>query len=406
MTTTTGTTMTTRRRRTTTPAADIELANLPPVPDGFAPLSPTEERRERELEDILSELGSDARVKVWQIIDGKASYAGDMSADGFTLDALLEAFGGGDKSLVIMQGKTRVEKVTVSLDPSIPPKNPRTPKPVPGQPAPGGLDMNNMFALMAKSQMDSAQMMTNVMGGIVAALTTVMGATRNADPVAQAIQIATVLKPANNGNVSEAMTMFREGMELAERYAGKDDDDGVMGVVSKGLDTLTVLINGMVEERKAKLARGLPAGGGDSAGQAGGGGDGSGDGGDGGARGDGTSAPSVADGMSVRPWVDAVRPNIGKLLSASSFLPPSSAADAIAKTLSDDQFFDLIDDIQDQTNGGFGERLKEYFPKDIATVDPHWLGEVLQILLSEHVDEPGAEDEPATGDGATRPENN
>ena len=171
-----------RRRRATktAPPENVELANLnlPPLPDGYGgvPLmSATEERRERELEDILNEVGSDARVKVFQIIDGKASYAGDLSAEGFTLDVLLDNYGGGEKSLTIMQGKTKVETVRVSLDPSIPAKNPRAAKVAT---APGGMpDMSSVLATMAASQMQSAQAMVSMMGGIVGAMTTAMTAT-------------------------------------------------------------------------------------------------------------------------------------------------------------------------------------------------------------------------------------
>lgn len=388
--------MTRRRTRATTPAADIELARLPedtPVPAGYTTLSPTEERRERELEDILAEIGTDARLKVWQSIDGKSSYAGDMSADGFTLDALLDAFGGGDKTIVIMQGKTRVDKFTVSLDPSIPPKNPRTPKGV-TTPANGSSpDLTSVFAMMAKNSMDQAQMMTTMMGGIVGAMTTVMQATGRTDPIAQAIQIATVLKPGNDRNsVTEAMTMFREGMQLAERYAGKDEGDGVMDVVSKGMDTLALVVNGMVNERKTKAAqaaieaaRRIPATTGDGNPPGVGGSD-SGGGDAGGTSGGGMVAPGVPGetAMSIRPWVDAVRPHIGKLLAASSFLTPSAAADTIQHHLSDDQFDDLLNDIEDQSNGGFGSRMRDYFPADIDKANPEWIGQTLQILLDEY----------------------
>jgi hypothetical protein len=380
-----------RKRTRQQVAADVELANLPPVPEGYAVLSATEERRERELEEILDQVGTDARIKVWQITDGKSSYAGDMSADGFTLDALLEAFGGGDKTLHIMQGKTRVEKLSVSLDPSIPARNPRAPKAAAGA-APGTMDMNSLIMLMAKGQMDSAQAMTTMMTGMVGAVATMMGASRpTTDPVAQAVQIANVLKqPPNGGGVAEALSLIREGMKIGEQMNGKDDDDGVMTVVSKGMDTLSVLVNGIVEERKAKASasapRELPAG--DrvvSETGAGGGGN------------NGTTQADTSS-VSVRPWVDKVRPNIGQLLAASKFLPPSAAADTIANTLSDDEFDDLLDDIHDQENGGFGGRLKEYFPREIDAVAPEWLGEVLRILLSDYVelDEPAADDPPTS----------
>lgn len=365
-----------RKKRATRAAvddADIELANLDTIPAGFTTLTPTEQRREQEVEAIFNELGSDSRIKVWQVIDGKASYAGDVSGDGFSLDVLLDTFGGGEKSLVIMQGKTKVDTVKVSLDPSIPPKNPRMPKVAAVQPAAGGLpDLAGVFAAMATSQMQSAQMMTTMMGGVVSALTAVMTASKpQTDPMDTALRMAEVMnKRGDGGGVSEAMTMFREGMQLAERYAGKggDEDDGVMGVVSKGMDTLAVLINGIVEERKGKAAavRTLPA--------------------PAATNGDGTPppAPAPVEGSAVpanaRPWVAAVGPHINQLLGAASFMPAEAAAATINKMLNDEQFSDLIDDIQQQEGGGFGTRLVEYFPQT-QSVSPEWLGGVIQELL-------------------------
>lgn len=405
--------MTGRARGKRGAAADIELANLPPITgapamaaDGFAVLSPTEERRERELEDILSELGSDARVKVWQLIDGKSSYAGDMSADGFTLDGLLEAFGGGDKRLVIMQGKTRVETVAVSLDPSIPPKNPRGPKAAAGS-SPGGMDVINIFGALAQQQAQSSSMMMTMMTGIIGALTTVMTTTKQADPIAQAIQIAQVLKPnEGGGSVSEQMAMFREGMQLAERYAGKgEEEDGVMSVVSKGMDTLGVLVNGLVAERQAKAAavRALPPG--YSPSQLAPTIHGAGDSFDGASGGSDTPPDDAGPVMSIRPWVDAVRPHFAQLVGASKFLPPSAAADAISKMLTDEQFNDLVDDIENPEGGGFGVRLSEYFPGIGEQVKPEWIGAVLQSLLDEADDEASAADAPpntppVSGNGA------
>lgn len=366
---------------------EVELANLDALnaPPGYTSMTPTDERREREVEELVSELGSDGRIKVWSIIDGRSTYAGDMSAEGFTLDALLDAFGGGEKSLVLMQGKTKVDTFKVSLDPTIPAKNPRTPKAVAATNG-AAPDMANILAAMAASQMQAAQTMTTMMTGMVSAMTAVMTATKPAnDPMELALKVAELVRPAGGGSVTEAMTMFREGMQLAERYAGKDDDDGVMSVVGKGMDTLAVLVGGIVESHKAKQVAvvpaptstdfpGAPRGPGDTI----------------------TTAPydptlpiegnGVAPHLSVRPWVDAARPSIGALINASRFLSAASAAEAISNMLTDEQFNDLIDDIQDETNGGFGARLRAYFPDAINdSINAEWIGGIVQILLTEYV---------------------
>jgi hypothetical protein len=67
--------------------------------------------------------------------------------------------------------------------------------------------------------------------------------------------------------------------------------------------------------------------------------------------------------------------------------------------LSDDEFNDLLDDIHDQQGGGFGVRLPAYFPGvPFGVVDPHWLGRILEILISEYVEET-ADDDGATTNG-------
>lgn len=383
--------MASRRRRAA--SDDIELAHLPPTapvgtgPAFTAPLSATDERRERELEEILTEVGSDARIKVWQNIEGKTSYAGDLSAEGFTLDVLLDVFGGGDKTLVIMQGKTRVDKVNVSLDPSVPPKNPRT-KALAPTTVPGGANMDafNMMGMMMKSSLDGAQMMNTMMAGVMGALTQVMTAAKpTTDPMEMAMKMAELMKPqqAPGGSVTEAMTMFREGMELAERYAGKGDGDDMMSVVGKGMDTLASLVDGIVTQKKAEAARlaltpvaVIERGEVDASHRM------------------GDTAPADQSpvvstnkeepAVNIRPWVAAVHPFAGLLRQSAGTTPPERAALMLNEHLDDEQFDDLIEDIGDQSGGGFGARLPQYFPafRDVTEVEANWVTKVIEVLLT------------------------
>ena len=396
------------RRRT------VELANLPDVPevadDGqLAPYIPvqtvTEERRERELEDILEDLGTDSRIRVWQIQDGKSSYAGEISAEGFTLDSLLETFGGGEKSLAIVQGKRVVEKTKVFLDPSVPAKNPRSPKGA-AQQAAGGLgDISGLIAAQAAQSMSMMQMVQGMMSmsqqstsALVTAMTGMLAANNanKKDPTELALQIAQVLKGNDKGaGTTEMFAMLKEGISLGERLGGgDDDDDGVMGVVKEGVSILGNLVNGIVEERKSKhiqarLQAGLPVVshptdsgvipiGADP---------------------DVRAATPATDTNGMRPWVRAAAPHIGKLISAAGFLTPRAAADTLAERLGEEEFNDLLDDMYDQDNGGFGVRLVQYFPQ-VKDVDPEWIGSVVQIILTEYVDETDEPETPAS-DGGT-----
>lgn len=401
--------MTPRKRRT--PDDEIELAHIPPIETPPAPPTPatpvltlTEERRTAELEDIIDEIGSESRVRVWQIVEGKSSFAGEMSGDGFTLDALLDAYGGGDKALAIYQGRVCVSRVRVSLDPTIPAKNPRQPKlPTGAVPAPNGSTdaMQALLTGIAAQQIQSAQAMASMMTGIVGALTTVMTATKpQKDPMEMAVELMKVMRPSGGegSSPSDFLSALKQGIDIGERIGGsKEDDDGVMTAVNKGLDTLGIVVQGVLADRHRQNQQpalpvaqpvqpvqpspiaepvmshestdfpGQPFGPGDTV----------------------TEGPAIPEPVTgtIRPWVAAARPYIGQLFAASRFMKPDAAASTIADNLDDDQFFDLMDDLQDETGGGFGVRLRQYFPREVENTDPEWIGEVLRILITEHLED-------------------
>lgn len=381
----------TRSRRTTTEVTEpaVELATFPER----AEKTVTEERREVELEDLLSEVGGDGRIRVWQIVDGKSAYAGEMSIVDFNLDLLMETYGGGDKSLVVYQGKIKRETFRVSLDPSIPPRNPRVPKVTGGQSSgsPGFGEISSVLAAMAQSQMaqssaqssamaQSSQMMGQMMTAVVGAMATMMTARPEKDPLDIAVKIAELSRgnAAPGGDMAQMIDMMERGMRIGEKLGGKDDGDGVMGVVGEGMKTLGVLVDGIVTTKKLEAQRTQGA-----------------------VPNAGTATVPVrelvlmkgasenptteeANVPAVRPWVDVSRPQIGLLLSAAKFMSPAAAAETVANSMADDVFFDLIDDIRDQTAPGFGARLLQYFPA-ASTVKPEWIGELVRVLLTEHV---------------------
>ena len=380
------------RRRKQTPETDtVEMAVFPspvvPPVDTLPPMTALEARRDEELESILDEIGSESRIKVWQVSDGKSSYAGEMSGAEFSLETLLDTFGGGDKTLAIYQGRQRMTTVKVSLDPTVPPKNPRL-KLMTGAPAASGSgDVNGILTAIAASQLQSANTMTQMMTGMVTAMVSVLGATKPVkDPMEIALEMAKVMKGESGGaSPADFLSALKQGMEIGERIGGSGgDDDGVMSAVNKGLDTLGVIVSGIVQNKQnqhpalsAPAVPALPPGPSVNVG-------------------DGavfletphgpptppTEAPPVTG--TIRPWVAAAYPYIGQLFAAASFLPPSAAAETISKRLDDEQFSDLMDDISDETNGGFAARLGQYFPHAVGAINPEWFGEVLQILVNEY----------------------
>lgn len=400
-----------RRRRVTGDPENVELANLPDPGDPSSGLliapevavtrTPTEERRERELEDILAEVGTDARIRVYQVVNGQTSFAGEISAEGFSLESLLENFGGGEKSLTIMQGKSVREKTKVWLDPSVPAKNPRAPKA--SAQANGGIpgigDMTALIGAMATQSMGMVNMMNGMMNAnqqstaaIVTAMTGMLAAGRN-DPMPMVLEVAKLLRGNGGGDVSETLKLFREGLTLGKEISGGDgDDDGTMGIVREGMSLLGTIVQGIVADKNQRRLAGpgvgvpvadIPAPT-DTA---------------------STAAPTTpTPAGNVRPWVQAAAPHIGKLLGAASFITPRAAADTLAERLTQEQFDDLMTDVYDADGGGFGVRLSGYFPElrpqfaqpEIA----EFLGKVLQVLIDEYVedgDDEGAGDVGSNG---------
>lgn len=433
------------RKRRVTPEQEPELArNIPqfvtPVtavsPEQIAVLAPPssqspsalDERRDRDLDELIDAIGSDGRLAVWHVIDGKAVFAGNMSLDGFSLDTLLEAFGGGDKSLVLYQGKTKVDTFRVSLDPTVPVRSPKAAKAIAAQattaaPAPNGLalgDLSAFIAAMAQSQMASMNMFQTMQSQnqaafaqVMQAMTTMIAAKPERDPLDLVTKVVGMVKDSNGANgtgtAKELLEFFERGMTMAEKIAPRDGDD-VMGVVGKGIETLGVLIEGIVAEKKANAARieaasprqiaaGNPSGGNYVDGVSLGRPDTSGGGVDvAPATAPDASAPdhsdtSATDGemtTAERPVWLPVGIDLGRILSAAQWLRPAEAASIIAGRLSDQQFDALISDIE---TPGFGERLPRYVPA-VANMNPQWVGDVVSVLLNEYVeaDEANPED--------------
>lgn len=373
--------------------------------------SATEERRARELDEILDALGSDGQVIVYHVINGKTTYAGNMTMDGFSLGTLMDNYGGGDKTLVFMQGNKRVETIRVPLDPSIPITSPRAKEMARQQNAPGAsvaaapaapsVDLpalitaqaSQFSAIMQASQQQSSLMMTT----LTTLLTAMM--TNKTDPTESFVKMLAVMRENGGGNgqgmnAEQLMALLTKGMEIGARMNGEPDD--VMGMVSKGLDTLGVIVTNMVQNKRgAGPVLPVPV----------------------------PTAPEALTGPVhtgpvppatpatheetsmarpqapvIRPWVDALRPFVPMVVGAVGRMEPEAAADVLTSQLDDAQITDMINDIKAPD---FAARLNTYFPAElqaITSVDggAEWLGKVLESVLE--YDE--SEDEgPSIGQG-------
>lgn len=398
-TTTLMTTVTTMPRKRKEPPTEDRLAVLPGM--GTSMLmggETTDERRERELEDILLELGGDTRVKVYHIVEGRPVYAGEVPAEGFTLDTLLDAFGGGDKALTFFQGKEKKDTARVSLDPTVPIKSPRSTGRggAPGATSPGFGDMAALIAAMAQSSMSSTQMMHTMMMAsqgqmttMLNAMTAMMAANRGADPMDMAVKIGELMKSnATGSGAKELLEVFEKGMSIRDKLGGDGDGDSTLEIASKGLDIVGKLVaaqpptnghrpalmapntsSGRLPNAPARVPVSPPPPG----------------------IGDAPAAPPSQD----RLWVAAARPSFPLLSLSIGNVKPETAVDVLADRMTEDAFDDLIDDIEAGTPDDFIARFEGYFAvtvRDDAT--RQWFRELLTAILAT-VEPDGAEgDEP------------
>ncbi len=366
---------------------------------GSAPVqtSAVEDRQDMELDEIIEQIGSDSKIVVYHVIDGKGqpTYAGPMPVENFTLENVLEVYGGGDKSLVVFQSGKKVGTWRVSLDPSVPPTSPRAKlaeRARSGVAAGGG--SSELLDRMMLMQAQNADMMQKTMIGIMGAVTTMLTAQRP-----QSSDLDTVVKVAEvmRGNqqsapATELMTMFKEGIALAARLGG-DGDDGTMGVIGKGLEVVGKIVENAQRPGlpAAPVPRSLPA-------------------------------PRVADSretnpgsaarmpdepqplpeqtaVSDRPWIASIRPYAPLLFGMVGVFGPATAAQAIADRLDENAFEDLINDIESGAPSEFVQRLGASFGFDPATLPENqrvWL-----IALVDEIQklvEPG-DIEPANAEG-------
>lgn len=375
---------------------ETPLARLPAVGVSIPLQQPpatsaTEERREREWEELVDAVGTDGRIRVWHIIQGKSIWAGEMTTDGFSLDALMDTYGGGDKSLVFYQGKTKVDTLRVSLDPSVPVRNPRIPAggatPAPAPASGGAADFTPMIAAMSAMMAASAQNSAEILRGVVALITT---RPPERDPMELVTKVLEVTKPAQSTPSSELFTVFEKGMNLANAMRG--DDDGTLAIAREGLGIVGKIVEGQNLQRRAPartLQPAPPPGTGNDgqprgavAGHIGNPPPVAGDAGSGsGGNAEGTPEAQVV--KPVRPWVDAARPASTFLLLSMGQFQPSTVANMIADRLDEAAFNDLLLDIEQGTPAEFLDRFRGYFdiPADQFTDEMvRWMLELVQSV--------------------------
>lgn len=343
----------------------------------------TDERRERELEMILAELGGDTRVKVYHLVEGRPVYAGELPAEGCNEESLLDAFGGGDKVLRFYQGGEKKDTARVALDPSVPIKSPRERGPRASSSNPGFGDMAALIAAMAQSTMSSTQMMHTMMMASQGQMTTMMNAmvaamtaNRGADPMEMAVKIGELMKTNSPSAAKELFDVFERGMNIRDKLGGDGDGDATLEIAKSGLDIVGKLVaanaNGhppgqrILPPAPRPAAPVAPPAGYDPA----------------------TDDPRrtrlnpTAPSMD-RVWVAAARPSFPLLSLSIGNVKPETAVDVLSDRMTDEAFDDLIDDIETGTPDEFIARFESYFAvqvKDDAT--RQWFKELITAILA------------------------
>ncbi len=399
---------------------NVELAKLPTpgtpagpmlsagdtAPIGTPVSAARAERMERDVEDVMSEVGgSDVTVKVMRRGDNGAMYAcGTMAADTFTVEALTDAYGGGSYQLRFMRGRLEIDRATVEVDPLIPPRNPRMPKQVPGAPVVQPSQSPDMMASVVAMM---GTMMTSMMNSTQALVATMAEANKmrpqERDVVGEFVKMAEVLKPSGPATpVSEAFSIFERGLKLGRDNGGNSDNDGVMPVIAEGVRAVGALAQAAVEERRvnAQAARqairqpapatATVAAPGDRIG-------------------DQVPAPSVPVRVDVstepapvaeavtmsRPWQQAAAPYKGILITMVGKVQPDNAAAMILDVLDDDQLSDLAADIESDGAEAFAARSVSVF--GLRESDAPWLAQLAGAILEM------SEAEPETGGDVKQP---
>ena len=409
--------MSPRRRKIVTDDDVIEAtraARLPDFTNGATPPPPpltpslVEERDDMELDAVLEQLGTEGRVKVWNISEGRSAFAGEMSMDGFTLDALMDTFGGGDKTLGFYQANRRVRSVRVALDPLVPPRNPRVKPPPPGAavaPVAPGMDAASMMlagmSAIMKASADNSTMMMAAMGEMLknrheAPPSNPLDAVK---AVAEILKINAPPPSPPPLDLDKAFSLFEKGMSVANKLnGGGEEGDGTTSIIKEGIGAVGRMAEALIANRPLAGAPVAVVEPGTEQLELS----------------PGPSAPSTAavrpPGSAVtpspsdmskplqpsRPWHRAVIAHYDDLKMAARFMSGDTAAVELLRRIpepapgEDDVLDDLLDDLEDETDPGFSMRTLVAFPE--LQLSPSWVQQFHETLKANMVEEVEEED--------------
>lgn len=337
----------------------VELADLPV---SSAAMSAREERAERDIDDVLLELGGDTVVKVARVSEaGQRQHVGQLPGEEFSLDLLADTFGGGRYWLRVMLGKQEQWRGYVEIDPTIPPKNPRAGKPA-AVAAPGTPDLTGVLTTMMAAQQNQVTMMQTVMTGMMsgmAALMESMAAARpeRENPLETVKAVVELVRPnvgTGESAAAEALKMLREGIQLGREVSGEGDGDSIGSLVNIGVKGLAHIVQGAqppAPPAPPVVVQSIPIP----------------------ARVETAAAPPVMpnvqpevrrveQGEPARPWIQEARQFEGQLRTMATLgVEPDAVVEIVTKGASEEMWNDL-QAFYDEAPATFEERAAQAFP--------------------------------------------
>lgn len=370
-----------------------------------------------DLDMIMEQLTGEAEyIVLWRTdgTTGKQEHVDKVALSRFSAEYVKERHGGGDYifrayGAKLKGGRRRVQKYKeFSIDKSLAPKSGSAAavwkERMPAE-SRGG-DVEPRRGMPAWLETTLAASVPVLIAGVVAALTK----EKTADPL-----LIELIKTRNTGGSTDPVALqalladeraraIELGKEMGRggrRRGGGDDDDEddrdpTIRLISDGITTLSEFAQGYrtnaeTEAKKAAAETGsggatgsdglLPAHPRDSAVDR--------------LEGNGNRAEASTGaettpgaGSAVRPWVEAASPYMGMLKLAKG-MSPATAAALISENLDDEQFSDLMADIEDVTDGGILPRLAGYFPS-LGNVNIEWFRAVIDEIAAtaDPIDEP------------------
>lgn len=208
---------------------------------------------------VQEQLGSEEGRVILRRRDEKGRMAalGTFPAADFTIDQVIQDFGGGRYDATFWKGSENLGTVTITVDEAIPRRIPKaleekeeTPVPVPGAPVPYGMNPE----LVALREVMSRQ--ADLVNQLIVQMATREQPERTS--MEDLIRVVTLMK--GEGGADKVLDFVKQGIEIGKAAQSSGGDAGYWPVVEKFADPVAKVLNQALDREKgAAVPRALPA---------------------------------------------------------------------------------------------------------------------------------------------------